>query len=72
MTLNSSVSFHYDTVFLQVDLKCVSPAEGGQYYLDHLPILGTSKTSSHTCITVIYLMLYFFNFFYVEPNQCNA
>lgn len=25
----------------QVDLKCITPSEGGYYYPDHLPVLGT-------------------------------
>ena len=27
-------------IVLQVDLKCITPAEGGYYYPEHLPVLG--------------------------------
>ena len=44
-------------VILQVDLKCITPAEGGYYYPDHLPVLGKLSTfiysSFHPCCTTI-------------------
>ena len=33
---------------LQVDLKCITPAEGGYYYPDHLPVLGKLSVFVHS------------------------
>ena len=44
-------------VILQVDLKCITPAEGGYYYPDHLPVVGKLSTcihsSFHACCTTV-------------------
>ena len=35
-------------VVFQVDLKCITPAEGGYYYPDHLPVLGKISIFVHS------------------------
>ena len=43
------------SIIIQVDVKCISPGDGGYFYPEHLPVLGM-------CFMIIIIVVYMYAF----------